>query len=211
LVLPAARSGAALGTPLAKFWRVADYAFTVRPTPISRTMDPSVKCNLCSKPATVHLTQIVNNQIHKLDLCEECAAAKGVTDPSGFSLADLLIKSSGIPGEGTSTGTQLVCEHCGFTQADFKKHGRFGCPACYERFRPILEPVLANMHKGMTHLGKVPARSLERKSLLERVALLEKQLHDAIKAERYEDAARLRDEISHVKAAPAAKPETLSS
>ena len=108
-------------------------------------MDPSVKCNLCGKPATVHLTQIVNNQIHKLDLCEDCAAAKGVTDPSGFSLADLLIKSSG--GESASS-SQLVCEHCGFTQADFKKHGRFGCPQCYDRFRPILEPVLANSPPG---------------------------------------------------------------
>lgn len=159
-------------------------------------MDQHVKCNLCGKPATVHLTQIVNNQIHKLDLCEECAAAKGVTDPSGFSLADLLIKSAG--GDAPSS-TQLVCEHCGFTQADFKKHGRFGCPACYERFRPILEPVLANMHKGMTHLGKVPARSLERKSLHERLTQLEKQLQEAIKTERYEDAARLRDEISSLK------------
>lgn len=169
-------------------------------------MDPSLKCNLCSKPATVHLTQIVNNQIHKLDLCEECAAAKGVTDPSGFSLADLLIKTSGATAE--SSGTQLVCEHCGFTQADFKKHGRFGCPACYDRFRPILEPVLANMHKGMTHLGKVPARSLERKSLQDRLASLEQQLQDAVKTERYEDAARLRDEIGGLKTAVATRSAT---
>lgn len=168
-------------------------------------MDSSVKCNLCGKPATVHLTQIVNNQIHKLDLCEECAAAKGVTDPSGFSLADLLIKSSGT-GDEAATATQLVCEHCGFTQADFKKHGRFGCPSCYDRFRPILEPVLANMHKGMTHLGKVPARSLERKSLQDRLAALEKQLQDAVKSERYEDAARLRDEIGGLKTAVAGRP-----
>lgn len=169
-------------------------------------MDSSVKCNLCGKPATVHLTQIVNNQIHKLDLCEDCAAAKGVTDPSGFSLADLLIKSSGSAGEAAASSTQLVCEHCGFSQADFKKHGRFGCPACYERFRPILDPVLANMHKGMTHLGKVPARSLERKSLQDRLTSLEKQLQDAVKTERYEDAARLRDEIGNLKVSSAMKP-----
>ena len=53
-----------------------------------------LKCDLCSKSATVHLTQIVNNKVHKVDLCEECAQAKGVTDPSGFSLADLLLKAS---------------------------------------------------------------------------------------------------------------------
>jgi len=36
------------------------------------------------QPSTVHLTQIVNNKIHKVDLCEECAQAKGVTDPERF-------------------------------------------------------------------------------------------------------------------------------
>lgn len=167
-------------------------------------MGNSLKCDLCGKPATVHLTQIVNNQIHKLDLCEECAAAKGVTDPTGFSLADLLIKSAGAAAE--SSGSQLVCEHCGFTQADFKKLGRLGCPACYDRFKPILDPVLANMHKGVTHLGKVPARSIERKTLQERIGRLEQQLQDAVKAERYEDAARLRDEIANARSAFASRP-----
>jgi protein arginine kinase activator len=170
-------------------------------------MGNSLKCDLCGKAATVHLTQIVNNQIHKLDLCEECAAAKGVTDPTGFSLADLLVKAA--TGTPESTATQLVCEVCGFTQADFKKHGRLGCPACYERFKPILDPVLSNMHKGVTHLGKVPARSIERKTLQERLNRLEKELHDAIKAERYEDAARLRDEITSSKEAFAARSATL--
>jgi len=157
-------------------------------------MPESLKCDLCGKPATVHLTQIVNNQIHKLDLCEECAKAKGVTDPSGFSLADLLVKSAGSAPEQSST--QLVCEHCGFTQADFRKYGRLGCPACYERFKPILDPALANMHKGVTHLGKVPTRSLERRAIHEQLQRLEHNLKEAIRTERYEDAARIRDEIN---------------
>ncbi|HKB89117.1 MAG TPA: excinuclease ABC subunit B, partial [Opitutaceae bacterium] len=91
-------------------------------------MPSSLKCDLCGKPATVHLTQIVNNKVHKVDLCEECAQAKGVTDTSGFSLADLLIKASLNP---EPDGNEIRCEQCGFTQSDFKKQGRFGCPACY--------------------------------------------------------------------------------
>jgi protein-arginine kinase activator protein McsA len=34
------------------------------------------------KPATVHLTQIVGDKMQKLDLCEDCAKAKGVNDPT---------------------------------------------------------------------------------------------------------------------------------
>jgi protein arginine kinase activator len=161
-------------------------------------MASPLKCDLCSKPATVHLTQIVNNKVHKVDLCEECAQAKGVTDPNGFSLADLLLKASLNP-EAAATG--LRCENCGFTQNDFKKHGRFGCPHCYETFKGMVEPMLDNMHKGTQHTGKVPQRALDRKSLYDRLTRLEDNLDEAIRSERYEDAARYRDEIHQVKQA----------
>ncbi len=162
-----------------------------------------LKCDLCSKPATVHLTQIVNNKVHKVDLCEACAQAKGVTDPSGFSLADLLLKASLNP-ETSPVGVR--CEQCGFTQSDFKKHGRFGCPACYDTFKGIIEPMLDNMHKGIVHTGKIPHRALERKSLYDRLSKLELDLTEAVKSERYEDAAKTRDEINQVKQTVGQKP-----
>jgi protein arginine kinase activator len=158
-----------------------------------------LKCDLCSKPATVHLTQIVNNKVHKVDLCEACAQAKGVTDPSGFSLADLLLKASLSPEAAPASGGR--CDRCGFTPADFKKLGRFGCPSCYGAFRNLVEPMLENMHSGVSHRGKVPTRALERKSLYDRLTKLELDLTEAIKSERYEDAARARDEINQVKQA----------
>ncbi len=161
-------------------------------------MANSLKCDLCGKPATVHLTQIVNNKIHKVDLCEECAQAKGVTDPSGFSLADLLLKASLNPEPQADT---VRCEQCGFTQTDFKKMGRFGCPACYEAFKEVIGSMLGNMHKGTVHVGKVPRRAVERKSLYDKLTQLQSDLDQAIKAERYEDAARFRDEIHQAKQA----------
>ena len=162
-----------------------------------------IKCSLCGKPATVHLTQIINNKVHKVDLCEACAQAKGVTDPSGFSLADLLVKPDLEAGEGAGEGG-LVCPNCGFTQQDFKKIGRFGCPTCYEAFRPLLMPMLPSMHKGSVHTGKIPQRSLDRRSIYDRLTKLEMELDIAIKSERYEDAARFRDEIRQIKQTPGA-------
>ena len=86
-------------------------------------MSKILKCSHCNKPATVHLTQIINNKIIKIDLCESCAQAKGVTDPSGFSLADFLNKqqlSSDVKEK------QITCPECGFTTADFRRTGRIG-------------------------------------------------------------------------------------
>lgn len=159
-------------------------------------MASPLKCDLCANPATVHLTQIVNNKVHKVDLCEACAQAKGVTDPSGFSLADLLLKASLNP-ELPTAGAR--CEQCGFTPNDFKKHGRFGCPQCYTTFSSLVDPMLDNMHKGTAHAGKIPERALERKSIHERIGELEINLDKAVKSELYEDAARYRDEINQLK------------
>ena len=48
-------------------------------------------CGICKeKEATVHLTQLAGDKVSKVDLCQQCAETKGVNDPTGFALADLL-------------------------------------------------------------------------------------------------------------------------
>jgi protein arginine kinase activator len=71
---------------------------------------------------------------------------------------------------------------------------------------PVLEPVLANMHKGVSHLGKVPAKALQRRSLQDRISELETKLQEAVVAENYEDAARFRDQIKLVRDESEANP-----
>jgi len=153
------------------------------------------QCSHCNKPATIHLTQIINNKIHKVDLCEDCPFKQGVTDPEGFSLADFLLKTPAS----LVADQNLQCEACGFTPADFKKTGRFGCPHCYETFKEILEPMLANMHKDVVHRGKVPEKALARMSRQRRLDQLESDLQEAIQEENYEEAARLRDLIAQTR------------
>ncbi|KXU36000.1 excinuclease ABC subunit B [Cephaloticoccus primus] len=165
-------------------------------------MAPPLKCDLCDNPATVHLTQIVNNKVHKVDLCEHCAKAKGVTDPSGFSLSELLLGAAA--GNAVAAAAQppphtLRCEKCGYTELEFKKSGHLGCPDCYDTFEPLIEGMLDKMHKGTAHLGKAPQRAIERQRLHQRLTELNDALSEAIKTERYEDAARCRDEINQVK------------
>src|SRR3954471_2412708 len=101
-------------------------------------------CDICKKNvATVHLTQMVEGKTKKVDLCESCSKEKGVDDPTGFSLADLLL-GLGAAQElvQAASGSDLRCSHCGFTQADFKKAGRLGCAECYTTFADGLESLL---------------------------------------------------------------------
>ena len=154
-------------------------------------------CCICKeKEATVHLTQIAGDKMQKVDLCEECAKTKGVNDPTGFSLADLLLglgASQEIEQAGGVTG--LKCPACGFTQADFKKAGRLGCSQCYVTFAESLENLLKTMHKGTQHVGKAPYGLRQSRDLADRLKQLQKKLDRAVTDEDFEQAASLRDEI----------------
>lgn len=158
-------------------------------------MAENLKCSHCNNPATVHLTQIVNNKIIKVDLCESCAQAKGVTDPEGFSLADLLTKTSLSPDHGEP---QITCSDCGLTTADFRRTGRLGCAGCFQSFVPLLRPVLEDMHAGTVHKGKVPEVALSRLSSVAELQGLENALQRAIAEEAYEEAAKYRDQIKAI-------------
>jgi len=158
-------------------------------------------CDICKKNvATVHLTQMVEGKTKKVDLCESCSKEKGVDDPTGFSLADLLL-GLGAAQEiaQAAAGGELRCPHCGFTQADFKKAGRLGCAECYTTFAEGLEALLKSMHKGTKHVGKVPQALKRSQDLSERLKMLQKKLEKAVADEEFETAVQLRDEINQLK------------
>jgi protein arginine kinase activator len=156
-------------------------------------------CCICKeKPATVHYTKIDGGKMQKVDLCEDCAKSKGVNDPTSFALADLLLGlGASQEVEQASGGAEVKCPRCGFTQADFKKSGRLGCPECYRTFAGGLEGLLKSMHKGTRHIGKVPEALRQSRDLSDRLQTLQKKLAKAIEEEDFEQAAVLRDEIKH--------------
>lgn len=159
-------------------------------------------CSICKeREATVHLTQITGDKMQKVDLCEECSKTKGLNDPAGFNLADLLLglgASQEI--EQAGGGVEIKCPRCGFTQADFKKAGRLGCPECYKTFAEGLDGLLKSMHKGTRHVGKIPESLRQNRDLSDRLKALQKKLAKAIEDENFEQAAHLRDEIKQMSA-----------
>jgi protein arginine kinase activator len=158
-------------------------------------------CMMCKQnDAKVHLTQIVGDKMQKVDLCEECAKTKGVNDPAGFSLADMLLGLGASQELAPSAeGESLKCPNCGFTQADFKKAGRLGCSQCYETFAEGLEGLLKSMHRGTRHAGKVPRVLRQARDLTDKLRQLQKKLEKAVATEDFEEAASLRDEIKVTK------------
>ena len=132
-------------------------------------------------------------------LCEQHAADAGLTIKAVHTpINELLtnfVKMHGGDGA-VSPGVEAVCEHCGLTFAKFRENSLLGCQECYESFEPSLGPLLERAHEGATqHMGKVPRRAgagQDRQQLLRR---MRKRLAEAVDAEDFELAAKLRDEI----------------
>lgn len=154
-------------------------------------------CNVCGKnEATVHLTEILNDKTMKLHLCEDCAKDKGAEMEGHFGMSDLLAGLADL-GANLEPGAMIAikCPACGFTYQDFKKVGRLGCGGCYDAFKKQLDPLLKRIHGANRHIGKVPL--MAGKIVKENVALqdMKAQLEKAIRAEEFEEAAKLRDRI----------------
>lgn len=165
-------------------------------------------CENCHvKEATVHVTQVVDGQVTKNHLCEECAAQKGIDvhaqplDLSGMvaNLKEQLAQLKGAPAERSAPGP-AVCPACGMTRTEILKKGHLGCDRCYEVFAAEMLPVVLSLQHNDQHLGKVPRRSAARVKTSLELARLRRELDKAVAAENYELAAQLRDRI---KALPA--------
>ena len=101
------------------------------------------KCEICSAPATVFLTQIINGKSTKFCLCAKCAQERGLLDPDAFDLAEKLFPNlQGQFGkEGAAAPSAPIpalqslpltsCPICSFTLQDYKNVGRLGCSECY--------------------------------------------------------------------------------
>lgn len=164
-----------------------------------------MKCEFCDQQASVFFTQIVEGDVKHVRMCPSCAKEHGVTDPTGFSLADLLFggpSSAAIaPAVATksttttTTSASKTCPACGFTLEDLQRVRRMGCPECYPTFATEISQIIRGMHHGPTHQGKVPAGLMARQILHQRVKDLQTSLDEAIASEHYEEAAALRDQI----------------
>lgn len=167
-----------------------------------------MKCDFCDKKATVFLTQLVEGQMKKVCLCDPCAKERGVTDPTGFSLADLLLGGVPVgPGSGASgkapppaAGGGRKCPTCGFSLDDLRRVRRFGCSDCYAAFSDEVSQMVRGMHQGTSHVGKVPAGLMALHVRHQRIEELRSRLDQAIASESYEEAAGIRDEILNLNA-----------
>jgi len=158
------------------------------------------KCDRCGREATVQITEIENGQKIERHLCEECAAAEGVTVKAQVPLGKLL-EGLMLQSHADRELAGLKCDVCGITFLEFRQQQLLGCPNDYTAFEEVLAPLLERAHEGATeHVGKVPANAAASERRHNELLRLRGQLKEAVTAEDYEQAARLRDRIKRLEA-----------
>ncbi len=168
-------------------------------------------CDICGKKeSTVHLTEIIDNKISKLHLCEECARKKGAEMEEHFGLSDLLAGLADFEGAvPIKKEKKLKCPNCGLSYDDFRKTGRLGCSECYATFEDSLVPLIKRIHGSSEHVGKAPAKTNKSTKTLKVSAAkktkakdpltdLKSRLESAVKLEEFEEAAKIRDQIKRL-------------
>ena len=175
-----------------------------------------MKCDNCGKDnANVRYLRNINGVKQEMNLCEECSEKLGVTDinfnmPIDFSSflggffedfenSDLLTLME--------QNEQTKCQGCSSTFEDIINSGKFGCPKCYETFETQIDSLMNKIHGSNRHLGRLGkleeinvdsknnSKSLEESKNENKLENLKEQLKQLVKDEKYEEAAKIRDEI----------------
>lgn len=180
-------------------------------------------CDNCGKrEANVRYSENINGVRKEMNLCEECSKKLGVGNmnfdiPLDFSsfFGDFMedfTKPEFMPL--LNEIKTLKCNNCGYTFDDIINTGRLGCANCYDIFEDRLDPIIKRIQSSNKHVGRI-GKILDNKienrsknkdneknvnnskeiSTSEKIANLKEELKEAIKNERYEEAAKIRDEI----------------
>ena len=174
-------------------------------------------CENCGKNnANIKYTEIINGNKKEMHLCEECSKKLGIEEMD-FNMPSLDFSSffGDILSEYGETEflpsflkeKEIKCDKCGMKFDEFTDIGKFGCNECYNTFSNKIDTILKNIHGNNRHIGRIgkitnsnnqndliteERKNYEPKS---KVQELKDKIKQLIKEEKYEEAAKVRDEI----------------
>ena len=180
------------------------------------------KCPLtgrpCNKPRPFHVTEIQNKKTVTLDMCEDCLSAyvghgNEMKNPPTTEVEHVVgelfnFLLSGLKKKQTPATGKPPCPQCGSNYSDIVQVGKVGCANCWKHFGEEFDAVIQRVQSGNTqHVGKIPKKWAvkhiqEQKSQIPvsfKIKILENNMQEKIVAEKYEEAAKIRDSIKTIK------------
>ena len=172
-----------------------------------------MKCDNCGKNnANVRYLRNINGVKQEMNLCEECSKKLGITDSFNMPIDFSSFWGGFFEDFENSDLMQLMepnhpikCKGCNLSFEDIINTGKFGCPECYNTFETQIDSLLNKLHGSNRHIGRLGKANKvkveddgvpkEENTNLSKIEELKKSLKQLIKEEKYEEAAKVRDEI----------------
>ncbi len=185
-------------------------------------------CDNCGKrEANVRYSENINGRRKELNLCEECSKKLGISHMD-FNMPIDFSSFFGEFMEDFATPEfmpllneikALKCNNCGSTFEEIANTGKLGCGNCYDVFGERLDPIIRRIQGANCHVGRVgkiidgkidekianqstqkeeKTNQSENNKKENQLEKLQGQLKQAIREEKYEEAAKIRDEIKKI-------------
>lgn len=165
-------------------------------------------CERCgTREASLRFTEVDGRGRRSALLCAECGIARGVPSEElrGGRMDTRALWSEIVQrlADDRQADEALACPDCGLTFADFEASQRLGCPRCYQTFMGDMTRLVREYHGSESHRGKMPRNFGRRIDLRRRIVGVKERIQLAVGEERFEEAARLRDEMRDLEQAMA--------
>lgn len=169
-------------------------------------------CQNCGEnEANTRYTQIINGEKKEMFLCEECSHKLGINNMNLNMPIDFASFLGGILEDYDNDFIRIgagekeeKCEYCNMTYDEFIENGKIGCANCYKIFQPKIDSILKRLDGNTEYLGrkskahKMKETQIKKETNKHDIEKLQMKLKQAIQEERYEEAAKIRDEIKNM-------------
>lgn len=168
-------------------------------------------CQKCHKKrATIRYAEVVDGHVTDQFWCKDCLAQQRNAS-EGFELSEVPTarpsKASIHKVVSRVVRAQRTCPQCETRLQSVLETRLMGCPACYEQFSDEIPALVAKLQEAQLHRGKAAHQTDVRTQLRSDLTAKRSLLRSVLKAENYEAAAQLRDEIRQLESGlPAAGP-----
>lgn len=156
-------------------------------------------CQKCHKRrGTIRYAEVVDGRVTDQLWCKECLAQQRSAG-EGFELSEVPPtrpnKASIHRVVSNVVRAQRSCPECETRLQSVLESRQVGCAACYDHFGDELPALFEKLQEYQTHRGKGPQQSDERALIRKDLQAKRALLRSMLRAENYEEAATLRDEI----------------
>ena len=161
-----------------------------------------MNCKLCFKEEPTHLFRcIIGNTSTDLFLCSECIKkVAGNSEPLGLIGEEIISEDNalGLNEDVVRNMIGMQCSNCGTSLEEVGGLGKFGCESCYELFSDLIATADMKIDEKEKKLREKVGGNFEKTIECGKIEVMKRQMDRAIKMEKYEDAAKIRDEIQQI-------------